>query len=154
MGLTLLKQLTKHGDKYEVVMVNRGNTYWDRESFKVVQGTTGSCITHCKADRKQAESFAQIVESALRSKGLPLGYVIDFSGFKESEVQVVLKIIKALKNDEVSIGSMRMVKYLFISTDSTYDSSAFLLDQHRHKFVPKGFNKPEGSDQKVKPKLP
>lgn len=44
-----------------------------------------------------------------------------------------------------------MVKYLFISTDSTYDSSAFLLDQHRHKFVPSGFLKP---DQPAKPKLP
>ena len=35
------------------------------------------------------------------------------------------------------------LKYVFISTDSTYDASAFLLDQHRHKFIPNGFLKPE-----------
>lgn len=82
MGLTLLKQLAKQADKYEIVMVNRGNTYWDRESLKIV-AQSGTNITHCKADRKQKESFTTIVESALRSKGLPLSYVIDFSGFKE-----------------------------------------------------------------------
>ena len=36
MGLTLLKQLALMQDKFLVTMVNRGKTYWDRESAKIV----------------------------------------------------------------------------------------------------------------------
>jgi len=41
---------------------------------------------------------------------------------------------------------------MFISTDSTYDASAFLLDSHTHKFVPPAFIKEEA--QQNLPKLP
>ena len=60
MGLTLLKQLAKMGDKYVVSMVNRGNNYWDRESSKVVQGAP-NVIRHCMANRKDPEFEQKVI---------------------------------------------------------------------------------------------
>ena len=36
MGLTLLKQLAKMTDKYHICVVNRGKSYWDGESTKIM----------------------------------------------------------------------------------------------------------------------
>ena len=44
------------------------------------------------------------------------------------------------------------LKCVFISTDSTYDASGFLLDSHTHKFIPQAFLK--ATPNQEKPKLP
>jgi len=36
MGLTLLKRFADMGDKYQILMVNRGKNYWDRASTNVL----------------------------------------------------------------------------------------------------------------------
>ena len=66
-----------------------------------------------------------------------------------------MSVIDAVKTAG-RLSSVIQLKYLFISTDSTYDASAFLLDQHRHKFIPDGFLKSTLNKLNCpeKPKLP
>ena len=61
-------------------MVNRGRTYWDGESAKIVKANPDT-IKHCKADRKD-DSFCSIVSQFIIEQGLPLSHIIDFSCFK------------------------------------------------------------------------
>ena len=50
------------------------------------------------------------------------------------------------------------MKYVFISTDSVYDASHFLIDSHRHKHLKNSHAQAsaqeEQSEEKSKPKLP
>ena len=124
MGLTLLKQLVKMPDRYLVTMVNRGRTYWDGESKKIVK-TPGVNVQHCKADRKK-DGFVQSVTSHVLKQGLPLSGVIDFSAFREEQCQQVIDIVSQVRAAGLVVQSK--LKYVFISTDSTYDASAFMLD--------------------------
>ena len=82
-------------------------------------------------------------------QGVPLSSVVDFSAFRPEHCQQVLDIIAQVKAAGLLVPGKKL-KYVFISTDSTYDASAYLLDQHSHKFIPPGFLKP---DQASKPKL-
>ena len=91
MGLTLLKQLVKLQDRCLISMVNRGRTYWDGESKKIVK-TRGVNVRHCKADRKK-DGFVQSVTSHVLRQGLPLSSVIDFSAFREDQCQQVIDIV-------------------------------------------------------------
>ena len=145
MGLTLLKRFADMGDKYQILMVNRGKNYWDRASTNVLQSNQN--IRHCKADRS-SDSFVEKVSLSILETGLPLTHVVDFSCYNLQDCTNALLVIEQVKNAGSQPGRLR---YIFISTDSTYDASAFLLDQHRHKFIPAAFLKP---DQASKPKLP
>ena len=73
------------GDKYLISMVNRGRTYWDGESKKIVKAP-GTNVRHCKADRKK-EPFVESVAAHIISQGLPLSCIIDFSCFKADQAQ-------------------------------------------------------------------
>ena len=64
--------------------------------------------------------------------------MVDFSAFRPEQCQQVLDIIAQVKAAGLFVPGKKL-KYVFISTDSTYDASAYLLDQHSHKFIPPGF---------------
>ena len=146
-GLTLLKQLAKTDNL--VVVVNRGKNYWDNESTKII-AQNSTQITHCKADRKK-ESFTESVTQHIQNLGaIILTHVVDFSCYKIQDCDRVLSVIDQIRTNGL-LSETKRLKYLFISTDSTYDSSGYLLDCHRHKFIPNGFMK---AGQESKPKLP
>lgn len=82
--------------------------------------------------------------------GLHLSHVIDFSCYKAPrDCDAVLGVIDRMR--EANLMSQDQLRYVFISTDSTYDASAFLLDTHKHKFVPPNFMK---ADRATMPELP
>ena len=78
--------------------------------------------------------------SHLLELGLRLSHVVDFSCYKAPrDCDAVLKVIDRMR--EANSLSDECVRYVFISTDSTYDASAFLLDTHKHRFVPPAYMK-------------
>ena len=109
-------------DKYHIVMVNRGKNYWDNESYKVVENCEN--ISMCWVDRR-SDTFVESVTLAILENDLPLKYVVDFSCFKPQDCHSILKVIDQVK---AAGKQAEKLKYVFISTDSTYDASAFLID--------------------------
>ena len=132
MGLTFLRSLAK-STKIKVVVINRGNKYWDGESQKLIE--SNQFISHLKADRKKSDQFIKIVYEDLLAKtedGTKVEHFVDFSCFKPKECSDIFQILDMLR-EKGRLVTSRSLRYCFISTDSTYDASCMLLDSHKHK---------------------
>ena len=116
----------------------------------MIMAQNASAMTHCKADRKKS-TFTDIVARQVIELRLHLAHVIDFSCFKAPrDCDAVLGVID--KAREAGLLSSEALRYVFISTDSTYDASTFLLDSHQHTFVPPAFMKADRSALLTLPK--
>ena len=80
-----------------------------------------------------------------------MAHVVDFSCYKLHDCEVILDVLDRLREASLLEKDGQKLRYVFISTDSTYDASAYLLDAHKHKFVPPAFMK---ADRASLPKLP
>ena len=84
----------------------------------------------------------------LTQDGDRIDSIVDFSCFKPAVLADTLKVINMMRSEGRLIES-QPVRYCFISTDSTYDASALILDSHKHKLY-----NPEKQQAEGKPKLP
>ena len=126
------------------MVVNRGNPYWNNTSQDLINKS--QVVVHqVKADRKE-DSYPKIIFDALMKLKTPkVRTISDFCCFKRKEVLTIFNgLIRPLQAE----GLIDTLNYVFISSDSTYDASAILLDSFSHKLV-----NPDKFDQS-KPKFP
>ena len=64
--------------------------------------------------------------------GKRIDTVVDFSCFKPQVLADTLKILNLMRENGRLVDDTAL-RYCFISTDSTYDASALILDSHLHK---------------------
>jgi nucleoside-diphosphate-sugar epimerase len=124
MGLQLINSLIENKEKLNLeclLILNRGNEYWNGEFFKII--TDKQYIKHIKADRKDKAQFANIIKDIIE-KFKYLDYVIDFTCYKRKELEVLLSCL-----------NMNFTKYIFISTDSTYNASPISLERDDKFFM-------------------
>jgi len=84
MGLALLKALTSKKDEiYELVVVNRGNTYWGGKSDQVIEAS--SLKVHKVVANRKKEDYAKKISDAVSALDGRVINIIDFCCFKPRE---------------------------------------------------------------------
>jgi nucleoside-diphosphate-sugar epimerase len=98
---------------YSVVVINRGNWYWDTEE------TVKPFVKHVKCDRMQSLQRCAGLQHYIWSLEAPPLFeaVIDFSAYHAFEISEALTILK----DKIK-------KYIYISSDSVYE----VCEKHHH----------------------
>ena len=99
-GLTLLRKLASEKKK-KIVVVNRGNSYWNNESGKLI-AENSERITHVKVDRKNSEKFIQnmiIVLLKLTKNGDRIDSIVDFSCFKPAVLADTLNVLNIMRSE-------------------------------------------------------
>jgi hypothetical protein len=129
MGLSLLRELASNPDD-AVIFCNRGKKYWGGESFKIQEQNKLNVI-HVKADRKKSGKYISKILSALDSnfpqtKQFYISQVADFCCFNEDDASVGTELAKTLASKQ-----QESFIYTFISTDSIYDASHYIIDAHK-----------------------
>jgi hypothetical protein len=90
-------------------------------------------VHQVRADRKKPDYAAKICTAVKEIGGGKLAYVVDFCCFKPDECRLIFSdLLEPLSRQEKLV---KNVKYVFISTDSTYEASAILIDSFAHKFA-------------------
>ena len=112
MGLTLMRHFSLQPSETKVILVNRGKSYWDGESEKIVAKQPNR-FEHVKADRN-LDSFTEKVQKGI--DGRTVLAVIDFSCYKLKQAQLGAAVVPT------------STKYIYISTDSTYNASGLIED--------------------------
>jgi len=86
-----------------------------------------------RADRKKLDYAAKVCDAVRAIEGAKVANIVDFCCFKPAECQQVFTdLIEPLSREGRLNASLR---YVFVSTDSTYEASAILIDGFAHKFV-------------------
>ena len=116
-GRKLIERLLHHSPGYSVIVVNRGNVYWDASTPPEWSGARGS-VRHVKADRDE-KGFGVTVETevtALCGSLAQVVGVVDFSCFHPRHIYEILPFLLRLQEEH-----QRRFLYVFISSDSVYD---------------------------------
>lgn len=112
MGLSLMRHFSEMENEVKVLFVNRGNVYWGNESSKIMSMQQGR-FEQVFADRDE-DQFVEKVKEAIGDRHV-LG-VVDFCCYKVKEAEKGIAVVPP------------GTKYIYISTDSSYDCSGFLID--------------------------
>jgi len=104
LGSATVERLLQRG--YSLVLVNRGNWYWDTES------TVRPYVRHLKCDRMQSLQRCAGLQHYIWSEHAPRQFeaVIDFSAYHSFEIHETLKLLTG-----------RIKLYVYISSDSVYE---------------------------------
>jgi nucleoside-diphosphate-sugar epimerase len=144
MGLEVLKKLIESDNIKSIYVINRGNIYWNNKFNEIANKN----VTHIKADRRDKENFKSTLSSIMEK--VNIDFVIDFSCYKEKDLTGLLSL------------SDKFGKYIFISTDSTYNASELglirtkdfffkekdisLITEEEVKFIPENADKYKDRD--------
>lgn len=124
MGLKLIEKLISIGE-YNIYIINRGNVYWDGLFYEIIKDRKN--VIHYKADRNNKIEFKNVLQDIsqeVEKDGKLIDYIVDFSGFEKRQVRKLLKYFhQSFKN------------YIYVSTDSTYNSSPLALERNEEFFV-------------------
>eukprot|EP00930_Biecheleria_cincta_P043354 TRINITY_DN29781_c0_g1_i1.p1 TRINITY_DN29781_c0_g1~~TRINITY_DN29781_c0_g1_i1.p1 ORF type:complete len:455 (-),score=74.20 TRINITY_DN29781_c0_g1_i1:128-1492(-) len=106
MGRELVQRLVAKPAR--VCVVNRGRKYWGTDDPS--NGKAARLI----ADRRDAKSFAHLLDLATRRLGTRWDLVADFSAYNGDDIRAALAGLQG-----------RFDKYVYISSDSVYEVSAW-----------------------------
>jgi nucleoside-diphosphate-sugar epimerase len=124
MGLKLIEKLISLGE-HTIYIINRGNVYWDGLFYDIIKDQ--KMVKHFKADRNNKNEFKQVLQEIstdVQKDGQLIDYIVDFSAFNKRQVRKLLKnFYESFKN------------YIYVSTDSTYNSSPLALERNNEFFV-------------------
>jgi len=112
MGLSLIREFSQQKSEIKVLLVNRGNSYWGDECAKIISERPDR-FERVIADRN-LDSFAERVKEVIGDRTVLA--VVDFSCYKLKHAERGIAVVPPT------------TKYIYISTDSTYNASGLLID--------------------------
>ena len=123
MGLGLVEKLIDLNENQvinlNIYILNRGKVYWNGKFYDIIENK--NFIKHVKVDRNKQNEFIYTIQSLQKEDENPFEYVIEISCFQVED----LKFLDILNYK----------KYIFISTDSTYNASPIALERTDEYFV-------------------
>ena len=123
-------------------IINRGNSYWNGQFFNYINENK-SWIHHFKSDRTNKEEFYKslidifykaesLIKEINKNKIFTFDYVVDFTTFDKVDVIFLFEFLGNYSDNTFH-------KYIFISTDSTYNASELSLERSNEYFLNKYF---------------
>lgn len=109
MGRELVQRLVARPAR--VCVVNRGRKYWGTDD------PSGGHAARLIADRRDASSFAGLLDEATKRLGTSWDLVADFSAYNGNDMRAALAGLRG-----------RFRRYAYISSDSVYEVSAWAGD--------------------------
>jgi nucleoside-diphosphate-sugar epimerase len=128
MGLYLVESLISLKENQQVQLnmyiINRGKFYWNGY-FNSLVSSKKDYIYVYNADRDDSVQLAEVLDKIFKNTSSKyFQHIIDFSCFNEHHVRsLLLKLQNHFRN------------YIFISTDSTYNSSLLALERNDEYFL-------------------
>jgi len=144
MGLNFVEHIIKQKKEnpelnLKLFIVNRGNSYWNGQLFKFIE-QNNEWIYHLKADRNNSLEFQiclkdlfliaenLIKEEKIEKKEFIFDFIVDFIAFKRKDIYYLFDFLAFYKKNSFE-------KYIFISTDSTYNASEISLQRNEDYFL-------------------
>mmetsp|Transcript_76081 Transcript_76081/g.211515 ORF Transcript_76081/g.211515 Transcript_76081/m.211515 type:complete len:442 (-) Transcript_76081:88-1413(-) len=110
MGRELVQRLVAKPAR--ICMVNRGRKYWGTDDV------SGGRAARVIADRRDGKAFASLLDEATQRLGARWALVADFSAYNGDDIRASLAGLRG-----------RFDKYVYISSDSVYEVSAWAADE-------------------------
>lgn len=149
MGLDFVEKIIKQKNEnknlnIKFFIVNRGNSYWNGKFFKLIEENK-NWIYHLRADRNKKIEFQTclkdlflIAENILKEekifdKKFIFDFLVDFTSFRKKDIYNLFDFLAFYDKNAFE-------KYVFISTDSTYNASEISLEHNPDYFLQRYFN--------------